>query len=162
MVAITDPRQLRDQHTLRGADKPQREVPFAGFVFERAVTRDVFRLRGKALDAHRAAHAMGGADRPDTDAFLGCAHDDLQQRRPADQPRAAAAASSASLARAWALAFGVDLSGVSRTAGLPASPASPRKRATRSVGCAPTPSQCLIRSSLSVTRSAWPRSSIGL
>jgi len=31
-----------------------------------------------------------------------------------------------------------------------------------SVGWAPTPSQCLIRSSFKVIRSAWPRSSIGL
>ena len=35
-------------------------------------------------------------------------------------------------------------------------PATSRKRSTRSVGCAPTPSQCLTRSSTSLTRSAEP------
>ena len=68
---------------------------------------------------------------------------------------AAAAASAASLAsfrRSRALALGADFLGVSRYTGIGASSAWPRKRATRSVGCAPTDSQCLMRSAFSVMR----------
>ena len=59
------------------------------------------------------------------------------QLRPAAEP----APSSAAFSRSCARAFGRDLTGVSRTAGFSISPASPRKRATLSVGSAPTPSQ---------------------
>src|SRR5262249_47079053 len=43
-----------------------------------------------------------------------------------------------------------------------AMPALSRKRSTRSVGWAPCPSQCLMRSSMSLTRSAESRGSSGL
>src|SRR6516162_2207903 len=77
-------------------------------------------------------------------------------------PAAAPAVSSAALSRSCARAFGRDLTGVSPIGGFSMIPASPRKRATLSVGNAPTPSQCWIRSVLRVTRSACERSSIGL
>src|SRR4029077_6649707 len=155
---------MADHDALPATDEAQRKPPLAALILERPVARDVLGSGGEALDLYPPLPPMCARDGADTNPLVRHAHRNSPFGDPADQalPEAAPAASSASLARACACAFGVDLLGVSRSAGFSTSPASPRKRATRSLGCAPTPSQCLMRSSFKVIRSAWPRSSIGL
>src|SRR5206468_8927491 len=120
---------------------------------------DVLGLFGEALDPHRALDAVRSGDDAKANTLCRPGHGGRTNNR-SSQLRPAA--SSAAFARSWARALGRDLIGSSGRAGFAISPASPRKRATRSVGNAPTPSQCWIRSVLRVTRAACERSSIGL
>ena len=169
-VAVVDPGEARDQHALGRAEQPQLAIaarPLSSA--SGAIGGDVLGARGKALDPHRAADPVRAGDDADADLLspplsMRSEPGDRGDRGSASargRPRRAAA-SAAAFWRSCAFALGADLIGVSRIAGFSISPASPKKRATRSVGNAPTPSQCWTRSDFKVTRSAWPRSSIGL
>src|SRR5262249_47419867 len=123
-------------------------------VTERPVGGDVPRALGEGLDQHLAADAVGRRDAAEKDAFALRGHGSY-----AAGFSAAAAAAAASRSRRFLR--GLALVGLLRASRL-ARPAASRKRSTRSVGWAPTDSQCLARSTLSLTRSAWSLGSSGL
>src|SRR5581483_2755394 len=87
-VAVGDARELGDEDVLVGRTAPGRTEQAhavarrAALVLERAVARDVGRVLGKALQPHRAAHAMRAGDDAKTDA-AGCgAHRELSRAPP--------------------------------------------------------------------------------
>src|SRR5262249_26054123 len=128
-VAILDAGDPRHHHSFGLADDAQAKAAPAALVGERPVGRDVSRDDGEALHPHRAAHAMRPGNDADTDREP--AHGTSSTRGRA-QPSAGFAASAA-LARSCALALGAERFGVSRISGFAMRPASPKKRATRSV-----------------------------
>ena len=116
-------------------------------VRQRTVLRDRHRVGGERVQPHLAAQAVRSADPGDADAFGHERRDDRQVAAAAALAAAAAAfASAAALAASSARALrslrGTDFSGLLRFSRV-LTPASSRKRDTRSVGSAPLSSQAL-------------------
>src|SRR5690606_33568838 len=162
--AVADAGNLGN-HGALGGDADHLEVEGAtGPVVERPVGGNVLGAFGEGGDQDLAADAVGPRDAAQQNALFRPSV--CRSVRPGLHPgpssapgvayeaSLAAAASAAAASRSSRFLPGLPLIGLWRGSRL-ARPAASRKRRTRSVGWAPTDSQCCTRSVLSRTRSAW-------
>src|SRR5262249_42099008 len=62
LVAVFDPREVRDDDPFRRPDQAQLEAAATGLIRQRSIAGDIFRLFGEALDPYRALHAVRPGD----------------------------------------------------------------------------------------------------
>src|SRR5262245_53757277 len=156
-VAVADASKSRHHALLGHPGALDLERARAGRVTERPIGANALWRRGVRVDQYVAADAVGPRDAAEknADRLLRRSHG-AHAAGLASPPSPAAAAS-----RSWRFFRGLAFCGLLLVVRL-ARPALSRKRITRSVGCAPTESQCLARSTSSFTRSAWSFGSSGL